>query len=77
MRRYLQLKAERGWMVPAYTLPPNAERVTVPRALVKTGLSRDLIDTLAAGTAQACKTLTEKGGAHEHERKRIKTATGY
>ena len=30
-----QLAAERGWMVPAYTLPPNAEHVTIMRALVK------------------------------------------
>ena len=30
-----QLAAERGWMVPAYTLPPNADHVTIMRALVK------------------------------------------
>src|SRR3954447_22387478 len=30
-----QLAAERGWMLPAYTLPPNAEHVTIMRALVK------------------------------------------
>ena len=30
-----QLAAERGWMVPAYTLPPNAHHVTIMRALVK------------------------------------------
>src|SRR5690606_591229 len=29
-----QLSAERGWMVPAYTLPPNAQDVTIMRALV-------------------------------------------
>src|SRR6185436_20380346 len=28
-----QLSAERGWMVPAYTLPPNAQHVTMMRAL--------------------------------------------
>ena len=30
-----QLAAERGWMVPAYTMPPNAQDVKMMRALVK------------------------------------------
>ncbi len=72
-----QLSAERGWMVPAYTLPPNAEKVKIMRALVKETLSREHVDTLSADIAQACKTLAEKGGAHEHERRRVKTGTGY
>ena len=37
-----QLAAERGWMVPAYTLPPNAEHVTIMRALVKQTLGHSL-----------------------------------
>src|SRR4051794_33577099 len=37
-----QLAAERGWMVPAYTLPPNAQHVTIMRALVKLTLGRTL-----------------------------------
>jgi glutamate decarboxylase len=41
-----QLSAERGWMVPAYTLPPNADRVKILRALVKETLSRAQIDRL-------------------------------
>jgi glutamate decarboxylase len=72
-----QLSAERGWMVPAYTLPPNAEHVKVMRALVKETLTRDHIRTLAADTARACATLQKKGGAHVSERQRIKTGTGY
>ena len=39
-----QLAAERGWMVPAYTLPPNAEHVTIMRALVKQTLGRARVD---------------------------------
>ena len=35
-----QLAAERGWMVPAYTMPPNAHDVKMMRALVKLTLSR-------------------------------------
>ena len=41
-----QLHAERGWMVPAYTLPPDAQHVKVMRALVKETLSREMVDTL-------------------------------
>ena len=72
-----QLSAERGWMVPAYTLPPNAEHVTIMRALVKETLSREMVDTLATDIAKACQTLDDKGGVQESERQRVKTATGY
>jgi len=72
-----QLAAERGWMVPAYTLPPNAEHVTIMRALVKLTLGHGLAQTLSADIAQACETLETKGGLHELDRKRVKTGTGY
>ena len=72
-----QLAAERGWMVPAYTLPPNAEHVTIMRALVKQTLGRSLVMTLAQDLADACETLDRKGGLHELDRKRVKTGTGY
>jgi glutamate decarboxylase len=72
-----QLASERGWMVPAYTLPPNADHVTIMRALVKLTLGHSLASTLADDLAQACATLDEKGGLHELDRKRVKTGTGY
>ncbi len=72
-----QLSAERGWMVPAYTLPPNAERVKVLRALVKETLSREQIDRLSQDIADACRTLDDKGAAHGTERTQIKHGTGY
>ena len=72
-----QLAAERGWMVPAYTLPPNAENVKIMRALVKETLSHALATTLADDIAEACETLKQKGGLHESERRRVKTGTGY
>src|SRR3954447_17638402 len=72
-----QLASERGWMVPAYTLPPNAQQVTIMRALVKLTLSHTLADKLADDIAQACETLKVKGGLHEHDRQRVKTGTGY
>jgi glutamate decarboxylase len=72
-----QLAAERGWMVPAYTLPPKADHVTIMRALVKLTLSHTLADALADDIAQACEVLSEKGGLHPHDRKRAKTGVGY
>jgi glutamate decarboxylase len=38
---------ERGWIVPAYTLPADAEHVTVLRMVVKESFSRDMVDLLA------------------------------
>jgi glutamate decarboxylase len=72
-----QLAAERGWMVPAYTLPPNAEHVKIMRALVKLTLGHTLATTLAGDIESACELLTEKGRLHEHDRRRVKTGTGY
>ena len=71
-----QLAAERGWMVPAYTLPPNADHVTIMRALVKLTLGQSLTATLADDIAQACETLAVKGGLHESDRQRVKTNVG-
>jgi glutamate decarboxylase len=72
-----QLSAERGWMVPAYTLPPDAQDVTIMRALVKETLSREHVDTLARDIEEACDTLAKKGGAHESERKKIVIGPGH
>jgi glutamate decarboxylase len=72
-----QLAAERGWMVPAYTLPPNAEHVTIMRALVKQTLGHAMAATLAGDIADACATLATKGGLHELDRKRVKSGVGY
>ena len=73
----VQLAAERGWMLPAYTLPPNAQDVTIMRALVKRSLGHSLATTLAADIAEACETLEKKGGLHELDRRRAKTGFGY
>ena len=72
-----QLSAERGWMVPAYTLPPNAENVKIMRALVKETMSREQVERLTRDIADACTTLDQKGGAHPSEREQTKMGTGY
>ena len=72
-----QLAAERGWMVPAYTMPANAQDVRMMRALVKLNLNRSLVDTLADDLADAIKTLEAKGPVSESERKRVKTSVSH
>jgi glutamate decarboxylase len=72
-----QLSAERGWMVPAYTLPPDAQHVKIMRALVKQTMSREHVDTLARDIEEAIATLDKKGGAHPSERRRIVTGPGH
>jgi glutamate decarboxylase len=64
-------------MLPAYTMPPDAEDVKVMRALVKETLGRPQIDRLAGDIRQACETLEKKGGAHPSERHKIKRTPGY
>jgi glutamate decarboxylase len=39
---------ERGWIVPAYTLPPDAQEVAVLRMVVKENFSRDMAEMLSA-----------------------------
>ena len=72
-----QLSAERGWMVPAYTMPPNAQDITIMRALVKETLSREHVETLARDIKEACDTLEKKGAAHDSERRKIMTGPGH
>lgn len=40
--------AQKGWMVPAYTMPANIEQIVVMRVLCKQGFSRDMADQLLA-----------------------------
>ena len=37
---------QRGWMVPAYTMPKDIEDVVVMRIVVRQGMSRDMADML-------------------------------
>jgi glutamate decarboxylase len=50
---------ERGWIVPAYTLPPNAESVAVLRMVVKENFSRDMAEMLSEDIETA---LAKMGG---------------
>jgi glutamate decarboxylase len=64
-------------MVPAYHLPPEADKVKLLRALVKLTLTHSLAETLADDLVEACEILEKKGGADASARQRVHTATGY
>jgi glutamate decarboxylase len=72
-----QLSAERGWMVPAYTLPPKAEKVKILRVLVKETMGREQIDRFTRDLEDACTTLDEKGPTTRKERQQVKQGSGY
>jgi len=63
------LLRERGWIVPAYTLPPNAEHITVLRMVVKENFSRDMVDMLAHDIGAAMR-LAAKGTTAPRARRR-------
>ncbi len=64
------LLRERGWIVPAYTLPANAERLTVLRMVVKENFSRDMADLLAADVKAAMHAHHAGTTAHRHAARR-------
>lgn len=66
-----QIAAERGWMLPAYTLPPDAQDVTVMRALVSENVGHAAAATLVGDLDRACRDLDKKGGLHESDRARV------
>ena len=58
---------ERGWQVPAYTMPPNREDVAVLRIVVRNGFSRDmatlLMDDLKRAVAKLERTVAPPSDA--------------
>ncbi|MFD4367858.1 glutamate decarboxylase [Rhodococcus sp. NPDC058521] len=53
----------RGWQVPAYTMPANAESVAVLRIVVREGFSADLGRELCEAFEAVCAELKSKGGS--------------
>lgn len=49
---------ERGWIVPAYTLPADAQHITVLRIVVKENFSRDMVELFAHDVHAALKALS-------------------
>jgi len=58
------LLRQRGWIVPAYTLPADAQHIQVLRMVVKENFSRDLVDLLAHDLGTALKALGGAPGMH-------------
>ncbi|MHB8531290.1 MAG: glutamate decarboxylase [Solirubrobacteraceae bacterium] len=68
--RVSHLLRERGWIVPAYTLPANAEHVSVLRIVVKENFSRDMAEILARDVGKALRAVREQTTAHPHRPRR-------
>ena len=58
---------ERGWQVPAYTMPPNAEDLAGLRIVVRNGFGRDLADLLLADLRQAVDFFENLDGPIPHD----------
>ena len=53
---------EKGWVLSAYSMPPNAESVNSLRIVVRPHLNRTVVDKLAREVIEACDYLKEHGG---------------
>lgn len=62
----------RGWLVPAYSLPPHQEGRTIQRVLIRHGFRRDLAGQLIDDLARNVATLT----AHPQTRPLTESETG-
>ncbi len=61
---------ERGWILPAYTLPSDLNRSSVLRVVVKENFSRDMVDLLLADIDRASLALSGRGGSTRKPRRR-------
>ena len=50
---------QKGWMVPAYTMPKNIEDMVVMRIVVRQGMSRDMADMLITDIKDAVTELEQ------------------
>lgn len=53
----------RGWQIPAYNLPPDAETISVLRIVIREGFSHDMADLLLADITEAIEELSAKNPA--------------
>jgi glutamate decarboxylase len=50
---------QKGWIVPAYTLPANADDVAVLRMVVKESFSKDMVEMLFADLMESIEKLEQ------------------
>jgi len=60
-----ELAKRRGWMVPAYQLPPDNEGQQILRMLVKINQTRELVDALADDYRASIEYLRKRGAGHD------------
>jgi glutamate decarboxylase len=53
---------ERGWILSAYSMPPDAQSVNSLRIVVRPHLNRDVVEILAEDIERACEWLAKHGG---------------
>jgi glutamate decarboxylase len=58
---------ERGWLVPAYTMPPKREDLAVLRVVVRNGFSHDMAELFLRDLADAVRWLDGLPGPIPHE----------
>ena len=61
-----ELARRRGWLVPAYQMPPNNENDRIMRMLVKFNQTRELVDALCDDFADSITYLRKKGEGKVH-----------
>ena len=61
-----EILRERGWVVPAYTLPPNAQHESVMRVVVKENFSRDMAEMFATDVTNAIARLEKNQPKRHH-----------
>jgi glutamate decarboxylase len=65
---------ERGWVLSAYSMPPDAQDVRSLRVVVRPHLNLTVVDSLASDIIKACQYLEQHGGTatppqlHSHHR---------
>jgi glutamate decarboxylase len=75
--QYADLLRERGWLVPAYSMPPDREDLVIQRILIRHGFTREMADTLLVEMqsalehfdrhpAEPSEELAEAASAHNH-----------
>jgi glutamate decarboxylase len=68
---------ERGWLIPAYTMPPNREELVVLRIVVRNGFSHDMAELFLRDLGAACEWLNDLEGPMPAERApRCSTTSG-
>lgn len=72
-----ELARVRGWMVPAYSLPPDAQGTVLLRVLVKENLTRPMADQFVADLSDGVDRLTRKAAGRDPGPRRVHQGTGY